>query len=113
MAVIERGKALSDLNVEDCTAYRDWLSSLGRTQPDQWPFRLPQEDWIAPRNTPRFSSDWRPFDGALSASSVKHALTILAACLNGWLASSIARSIHGVQSANHSPEPMTFRVMSN
>ncbi len=85
-AVIERGKGLSDLNVEDCAAYRDWLASLGRVQPDQWLFRLPQENWIAPRNTPRFSSDWRPFDGALSASSVKHALTILGGLFE-WLVS--------------------------
>jgi site-specific recombinase XerD len=76
-AIIERGKALSDLSVNDCTGYRDWLSMLGRSQPDQWAFNIQQTEWIAPRNTPRFSADWRPFDGALSASSVKHAITIL------------------------------------
>jgi site-specific recombinase XerD len=43
-----------------------------------------QTDWIAPRNTPRFSADWRPFDGALSASSVKHAITILGSLFE-WL----------------------------
>ena len=71
-AIIERGKALSDLSVDDCTGYRDWLSLLGRSHPDQWAFNIQQTEWIAPRNTPRFSADWRPFDGALSASSVKH-----------------------------------------
>lgn len=83
-AIIERGKALSDLSVDDCTGYRDWLSMLGRSQPDQWAFTIQQTDWIAPRNTPRFSADWRPFDGALSASSVKHAITILGSLFE-WL----------------------------
>ncbi|MFH1870792.1 MAG: tyrosine-type recombinase/integrase [Pseudomonadota bacterium] len=83
-AIIERAKALSDLSVDDCTGYRDWLSMLGRSQPDQWAFNLPQTEWIAPRNTPRFSADWRPFDGALSASSVKHAITILGSLFE-WL----------------------------
>ncbi len=83
-AIIERGKALSDLSVDDCTGYRDWLSMLGRSQPDQWAFNIQQTEWIAPRNTPRFSADWRPFDGALSASSVKHAITILGSLFE-WL----------------------------
>jgi site-specific recombinase XerD len=83
-AIIERGKALSDLSVDDCTGYRDWLSMLGRSSLDQWAFNIPQTDWIAPRNTPRFSADWRPFDGALSASSVKHAITILGSLFE-WL----------------------------
>jgi len=83
-AIIERGKALSDFSVDDCTGYRDWLSMLGRSSLDQWAFNIPPTDWIAPRNTPRFSADWRPFDGALSASSVKHAITILGSLFE-WL----------------------------
>lgn len=83
-AVIERGKALSDLTVEDCAAYRDWLSLLGRTNPEQWPFRIPQSEWIGKRNTPRFSPNWRPFDGPLSATSVRQALTILSSLFE-WL----------------------------
>jgi site-specific recombinase XerD len=83
-AVIERGKALSSLTVEDCAAYRDWLSMLGRTQPEAWPFRIAQTQWIAPRNTPRFSPAWRPFDGPLSATSIRHALTILSSLFE-WL----------------------------
>lgn len=84
-AVIERGKALSDLTVEDCAAYRDWLSLLGRTNPEQWPFRIAQSEWIGKRNTPRFSPNWRPFDGPLSATSVRQALTILSSLFE-WLA---------------------------
>lgn len=82
--VIERQKALSDLSVEDCSAYRDWLSMLGRAQTEQWPFRIPQDDWIGKRNTPRFSPNWRPFDGPLSASSVRQALTIVSSLFE-WL----------------------------
>ena len=83
-SVIERGKALSDLTVDDCTFYRDWLSLLGRSPSDRWAFTIPQSAWIAPRNTKRFSTDWRPFDGALSASSVKHSITILGGLFE-WL----------------------------
>jgi len=83
-AVIEREKALSDLTVDDCARYRDWLSLLGRTDSGEWNFRLAQSAWIAPRNTQRFSPDWRPFDGALSASSVKHSITIVSGLFE-WL----------------------------
>jgi site-specific recombinase XerD len=83
-AVLERQKALSDLTVEDCAAYRDWLSLLGRTDPQKWPFQLPQSAWIGSRNTPRFSPAWRPFDGPLSAVSVRQALTIVASLFE-WL----------------------------
>lgn len=83
-AVIERGKAMSDLTVDDCAQYRDWLSLLGRTEPTDWTFRHSQSAWIAPRNTQRFSPDWRPFDGALSASSVKHSITIVSGLFE-WL----------------------------
>lgn len=83
-AVIERRKALSDLSVDDCAAYRDWLSAVGRTSPEDWPFRVPQNDWIGKRNTPRFSPAWRPFDGPLSAASVRQALTIVSSLFE-WL----------------------------
>jgi site-specific recombinase XerD len=83
-AVIERQKALSDLTVEDCTAYRDWIAMLGRTSADEWPYRIPQDNWIGKRNSARFSTNWRPFDGALSSNSVRQALTILAGMFE-WL----------------------------
>lgn len=83
-AVIERRKALSDLIVNDCAAYRDWLSALGRGSPEHWPFRVPESDWIGKRNTPRFSPAWRPFDGPLSAASVRQALTIVSGLFE-WL----------------------------
>ncbi|MCX7896845.1 MAG: tyrosine-type recombinase/integrase, partial [Rhodocyclaceae bacterium] len=40
--------------------------------------------WIGPRNTPRFSPNWRPFDGPLSPASVRQALTILSSLFE-WL----------------------------
>ena len=83
-AIQERGKALSGLAVEDCAAYRDWLSMLGRTDPENWTFRVPQPEWIGKRNTPRFSPNWRPFEGRLSATSVRQAITI-AGSLFEWL----------------------------
>jgi len=83
-AIIERGKALSDLSVEDCAAYRDWLSMLGRASVEQWTFRLAPDEWIGKRNTPRFNPNWRPFDGPLSATSVRQALTILSSLFE-WL----------------------------
>jgi site-specific recombinase XerD len=83
-AVIERQKALSDLTVEDCAACRDWLSALGRTESERWPFRLPQSAWIGKRNTPRFSHEWRPFDGPLSTTSVRQALTVISSLFE-WL----------------------------
>jgi len=83
-AVIERQKSLADMEVDDCTAYRNWLSQLGRTAPEHWPYQIPQESWIGKRNTQRFSENWRPFDGALSAASVRHTLTIVSGLFE-WL----------------------------
>lgn len=82
--VLERGKALSSLDIEDGTAYRDWLAGLGRTPPEAWPWRIPQDKWLGKRNTPRWSPDWRPFEGELSLRSQQQAYTILKAMFE-WL----------------------------
>ena len=76
-AVKERGKALADISVDDCMAYRNWLGMLGRTDPAQWPYNIPQDQWIGKRNTPRTDEAWRPFDGPLSLASVKQSMVIL------------------------------------
>ncbi len=76
-AIWERGKALSDLSVEDCAAYRDWLSMLGRTEAQAWPFRQAQSTWLGCKGVARHKQAWRPFDGALSVSSARHAITIV------------------------------------
>jgi site-specific recombinase XerD len=56
----ERGRAMSDLMVDDCEAFKDFLAAL--------PPR-----WIGPRR-PRSSSAWRPFSAPLSAKSQRYAL---------------------------------------
>lgn len=76
-AIKERGKAMTSLTVEDCVAYRNWLSMLGRTKEEDWPYNLPQTNWIGPHNRPRTSKEWRPFNGPLSVESVKQALIIV------------------------------------
>lgn len=76
-AILERGKALSDLTVDDCAAYRDWLSMIGRTKEADWSFRVAQTHWLGNKGAARHKQNWRPFDGALSEKSIRHALTIV------------------------------------
>jgi site-specific recombinase XerD len=85
-AVLEAGKALSSLTVEDCISFRDFLWRIGREPDDQWRqrFRIPQTDWLGPRGIDRFSIRWRPFEGPLSESSQKTALLILQGMMQ-WL----------------------------
>ncbi len=83
-AILERGQALSSLDIEGGTEYRDWLAALGRTTPEAWRWRIPQEKWIGKRNTPRWSPEWRPFEGALSLSSQRQTYTILKSMFE-WL----------------------------
>lgn len=85
-SVLEAGKALSSLTMEDCISYRDFLWRIGREPDDEWnaQFRLPQREWIGPRGINRFSSRWRPFEGALSESSQRTALVILHGMMR-WL----------------------------
>ena len=63
-AVLERRKALSSLDGDDCVAYRDFLASPGSL-------------WTGPRHAQRWSESWRPFEGALSVRSQATALTIV------------------------------------
>lgn len=74
-AVFARGKALSDLTVEDCSAY---LAFLADPQP--------AVQWVGARGTPRYRFDWRPFEGPLSPGSVRQAFTIVKS-LCAWLVS--------------------------
>ncbi|SCU76846.1 Integrase family protein [Cupriavidus necator] len=72
-AVFARGKALSDLTVEDCTAY---LAFLADPQP--------AVQWIGRRGVPRYSYDWRPFAGPLAPASLRQSFTVLSG-LCAWL----------------------------
>jgi len=74
-AVFARSKALSDLTVEDCSAYVAFLADP-----------QPAAQWIGPRGTPRYRFDWRPFEGPLSPGSVQQAFAILKS-LCAWLVS--------------------------
>ncbi|WP_051705441.1 tyrosine-type recombinase/integrase [Cupriavidus metallidurans] len=65
-AVFARGKALSDLTVEDCSAFLDFLADP-----------QPAERWVGPRGVPRFRYDWRPFAGPLSPSSIRQSYTVV------------------------------------
>jgi site-specific recombinase XerD len=70
-AVLERRKALSSLDGDDCVAYRDFLAAPG-------------SEWSGPRNAQRWSEAWRPFEGPLSVRSQAAAMTIVRS-LCAWL----------------------------
>ena len=70
-AVLERRKALSSLDGDDCVAYRDFLAAPG-------------SEWTGPRNAQRWSEAWRPFEGPLSVRSQAAAMTIVRS-LCAWL----------------------------
>lgn len=84
-AVIERGRALSSLTINDATAYRDWLAALGRTAPEAWGGHLPQANWIGKRGTPRWSTSWRPFEGPVAQRCQNLTYSILKSLFE-WLA---------------------------
>ena len=73
-AVLERGKPLSSLQPEDCRAYLDFMASPGPA-------------WLGGRHTRRSHPDWRPWEAALSPSSVataRRVLRVLFADLVRW-----------------------------
>jgi site-specific recombinase XerD len=70
-AVMERRKALSSLDGDDCVAYRDFIAAPG-------------PEWVGPRNAQRWSEAWRPFEGSLSVRSQATAMTIVRS-LCEWL----------------------------
>ena len=65
-AITHQGKALSSMSNEDCTLYRDFLADP-----------QPRSRWCGDRARERWSPLWRPFEGPLSASAQRHAVTIL------------------------------------
>lgn len=85
-SILEARKPVSSLTIEDCILYRNFLWYLGRQSPEVWSqtYRFPQAEWIARRGVARLSPEWRPFEGPLSASTQKTALTILQSMMQ-WL----------------------------
>lgn len=71
-AIIERGRALSSLTVEDAIAYRAFVRRPS-----------PRDRWIGESGS-RDSSSWRPFTGPLSARSAAYALSVIGALFR-WL----------------------------
>jgi site-specific recombinase XerD len=65
-AIIHKGRALSSMSTEDCSEYRDFLADP-----------QPRSRWCGERGRERWSPLWRPFEGPLSASAQRHAVTIL------------------------------------
>lgn len=65
-AVLHKRKALSSMSNEDCIAYRDFLADP-----------QPRAHWCGDRARERWSPLWRPFEGPLSPSAQRHAVTIL------------------------------------
>ncbi len=65
-AITHQGKALSSMRTEDCALYRDFLADP-----------QPRSRWCGDRARERWSPLWRPFEGPLSASAQRHAVTIL------------------------------------
>lgn len=71
-AVLERGRPMSSLTVEDAVTYRAFLRRPS-----------PAARWVGPPNL-RASPKWRPFSGPLSAKSVAYAVSVIGA-LYRWL----------------------------
>ena len=71
-AIVERGRALSSLTIEDAVAYRGFLRHP-----------TPRGRWIGPPR-PRTSAEWRPFAGGLSARSAAYSLSVIGAMYR-WL----------------------------
>lgn len=62
--VLERHKAMSDANADDCRAYMDFLADV-------------PEAWISRRKVPRLAPGWAPFKGPLTIASQTKALRAL------------------------------------
>lgn len=65
-AIVHKRKALSSMTNEDCAEYREFLGDPS-----------PRSTWCGPRSRERWSPLWRPFEGPLSATAQRHAITIL------------------------------------
>lgn len=65
-AILQQQKPLSSMTLDDCTAYRAFLANP-----------TPADRWCGPRGREKWGPLWRPFEGPLSVSAQRHAMTIL------------------------------------
>ncbi len=65
-AIVQHGKPLSSMTLEDCEAYRAFLANP-----------TPADRWCGPRGRAKWGPLWRPFEGPLSPRAQRHAITIL------------------------------------
>ena len=65
-AIVQHKKPLSSMTLEDCEAYRSFLSDPS-----------PSDVWCAPRGRNKWSALWRPFEGPLSVSAQAQAIRVL------------------------------------
>ena len=81
---VEKDIALSSVGLEEASGYLRWLEQLGRMDEAEWQkrWKCPQSDWIGPKNLPRESPDWRPFNAPLSQPSRKLAMTVIKQLFN-------------------------------
>lgn len=81
---VEREIALSSVGLEEASGYLRWLEQLGRLDDAEWSkrWRLPQHDWIGPKNLTRDNPQWRPFNAALSQGSRKLSMTVIRQLFN-------------------------------
>ena len=77
--LLERRTALSSVRAGDAALFLRWLEGLGRTDEKAWAqqWHIPQSRWIGPKNMPRTSPAWRPFNGPLSATSRRNAVVVV------------------------------------
>ena len=74
--LVEKGKPLSSMTVDDAIEYREFLIALPR--PDMaWHWQTKRDDWIGAKSHPRTSPNWRPFEGRMSAASIERGLRIV------------------------------------
>ena len=102
--IVEKQNALSSASIEDCTDYRNFLTTLRdcnghehfldmrmnlvegeEKRKWEWSWVTPLDQWVGLKSTPRHSRAWRPFNGRLSPSSQKLSFVVLKAMCE-WLA---------------------------
>jgi integrase len=81
--LVEKGKPLSSMTVDDAIEYREFLIALPRPEL-AWHWQTRRADWIGEKSHARTSPNWRPFEGRMSAASIERGLRIVRG-LFAWL----------------------------